>query len=213
MTTIGHPSTDAPPAASSASADRGSDPEPLRLIAIVFHESDDPSCWTGPMWRGALPGDSALEAIADATSAVARWPGLIDTPAEATVALLSDAEAADLNARFRGINKPTNVLSFPTADHTAFNMAADPSGDRVSIGDIALAEGTILREAAELGIDPSDHLRHLLVHGLLHLLGYDHMAEDDALRMEALETAILASIDIADPYAGTDAIGPGLTKT
>ena len=99
-----------------------------------------------------------------------------------------------LNARFRGIDRPTNVLSFP---------AAEPGrpGKARALGDIALAFETLEREAAELAIPLADHYRHLIAHGFLHLIGYDHETDTEAERMEALETRILARLGAADPYA------------
>lgn len=98
-----------------------------------------------------------------------------------------------LNRDYRGLDKPTNVLSF---------SQIEPFGPVSGIlGDITLARETLEREAAELGKSFSDHFTHLVVHGFLHILGYDHIEEADALVMEALETQILASLGIADPYA------------
>ncbi len=104
------------------------------------------------------------------------------------VALDSDAAVRRLNRTYRGKDKPTNVLSFP--------------GDKPSLGDIVLARQTVLREAREQGKRPADHLTHLVMHGTLHLLGYDHeQGERQARRMEKLETRLLAAMGIADPYA------------
>ena len=115
---------------------------------------------------------------------------------EAAVALSSDARVRVFNRDYRGKDKPTNVLSFPAG----FGHVSP--GEPRHIGDIALAAETLLREAAEQGKQPRDHLQHLLVHGLLHLLGYDHETEAQAAEMEALEVEILAALGIADPYAG-----------
>jgi probable rRNA maturation factor len=105
-----------------------------------------------------------------------------------TVALADDRRVRALNARHRKKDKPTNVLSYP-------------SGDRVHLGDIVLARQTVWREARSQGKTPADHLAHLVVHGTLHLMGYDHeTGEADAERMEALERRILAKLGIADPY-------------
>jgi probable rRNA maturation factor len=109
-----------------------------------------------------------------------------------TVALMSDRAVRRLNHDFRGKDKPTNVLSFP-ADRVP--------GRRVELGDIALAQGVVRREAREQGKTAADHLAHLMVHGVLHLLGYDHETEPEAGRMEALERKALAALGIADPYA------------
>lgn len=116
--------------------------------------------------------------------------------ARATVALLSDAEVRALNAQFRGKDKATNVLSFP-----AGWPAEAALGTIKELGDIALAYETMVGEARESGIALLDHVRHLVVHGVLHLLGHDHETESDAELMEALETRILAELGVADPYA------------
>lgn len=117
-------------------------------------------------------------------------------PAEVSLILTSDAEQQVLNRDWRGIDKPTNVLSFPQIE---------PFG-AVSglLGDIILARETLEKEASEQGLTFDDHFTHLVVHGFLHLLGYDHMDDDEALAMEGLETQILASLGVADPYAETD---------
>ena len=129
--------------------------------------------------------------------------------AEAAIALSHDAEVAVLNHMFRGIDKATNVLSFPAPPvrrPARLSKTALPPEERIFLGDIALSEETILREAAELGIPPHHHLQHLVVHGLLHLLHLDHDTDDNAARMERLETAILATIGVPDPYAGSDPV-------
>jgi probable rRNA maturation factor len=114
--------------------------------------------------------------------------------AELSIVLTDDAEQQQLNAQWRGIDKPTNVLSFPQIE---------PGGPVTGLlGDIVLARETLEREAAEQSVSFDDHFTHLVVHGFLHILGYDHLAEDEALVMEGLETQILASLGIADPYAG-----------
>jgi probable rRNA maturation factor len=107
-----------------------------------------------------------------------------------TLLLTSDARAKELNNLFRGKNKPTNVLSFP----------AEENGDRY-LGDVAVAYGVVRREARESGKRFADHLTHLAVHGVLHLLGHDHMKPREAARMEGLEREILAEFGISDPYA------------
>lgn len=112
-----------------------------------------------------------------------------------TVLLADDARLEALNGQFRGKNKPTNVLSFPAG-----------GGDY--LGDIAIARGVTTREAREAGKTIHDHAIHLAVHGVLHLLGYDHETARQARVMEPLEIAILASLHIANPYAGRSG-GPG----
>lgn len=113
-----------------------------------------------------------------------------------TVALLSDAGVRALNAQFRGMDKATNVLSFAPA-----SLAGVVPGSLKELGDIALAYETVAGEAREGGMAMLDHVRHLVVHGVLHLLGFDHETDADAERMEALETQVLHSLGVADPYA------------
>lgn len=113
--------------------------------------------------------------------------------AEISVLLTDDAEQRELNAQWRGKDSATNVLSFPQIE---------PFGPVMGLlGDITLARETLEREAAELDKSLEDHFTHLMVHGFLHILGYDHLEEDEALQMEGLETQILAGLGIDDPYA------------
>jgi probable rRNA maturation factor len=148
------------------------------------------------LWLAA--GDVTLLADA-AAQALARHPSTMPAlapPAEACVAFSDDAAVRDLNARFRQQDKATNVLSFPATP----GMPAEPGQGR-PIGDIVLAAGVVAAEADALGIPVAHHIQHLVVHGLLHLLGYDHMTEAEAVAMEALETEILASLNIPDPHS------------
>jgi probable rRNA maturation factor len=137
----------------------------------------------------------ALDARAEQAvrAALAQSKARITGPAELSVVLTDDAEQRVLNRDWRGIDKSTNVLSFPQIE---------PFGPVSGLlGDIILARETLEREAAEQGVSFEDHFTHLVVHGFLHLLGYDHMDDDEALAMEGLETQILASLGVADPYA------------
>lgn len=120
-----------------------------------------------------------------------------------------DLRIAALNADFRGKPVPTNVLSWPAEDRapphpgTAPDRpdpAPDPQGTE-ELGDIAIALQTCLAEAAAAQKSPGDHVTHLLVHGVLHLLGYDHICDADAALMEGLEVEILATLGVADPYS------------
>jgi len=111
-----------------------------------------------------------------------------------TVRLSGDRDVRRLNHDFRGKDKPTNVLSFPSGD------AMRPRGAPVLLGDIVVAYGTVAREAAAQGKTVRDHLLHLVVHGVLHLLGHDHQRSAEAARMERIETELLAGFGIADPY-------------
>lgn len=137
----------------------------------------------------------ALEARAEEAvrAALAQSKARVTGAAELSIVLTDDAEQRELNRDWRGIDKTTNVLSFPQIE---------PFGPVVGIlGDIILARETLEREAAEMGIGFDAHFTHLVVHGFLHILGYDHMDDDEALVMESLETQILASLGVADPYA------------
>ena len=118
-----------------------------------------------------------------------------------------DGRIASLNADFRGKPQPTNVLSWPAEDLSPDEPGGDPlppepgeADDPESLGDIAIAWETCAREAAEQGKAMADHVTHLLVHGVLHLLGHDHIEEADAERMESIEVRVLATLGIADPY-------------
>jgi probable rRNA maturation factor len=142
-------------------------------------------------WQGFGRLEDGIARAGRALAAHAAFRGL--KPCEACIALSDDAGVRRLNAAYRNKDKPTNVLSFPAA----------PAGQRGRarfLGDVVLAEETLLREAAEQGKPPAHHVQHLVVHGILHLLGYDHETEKDAEVMERLETDILAAIGIDDPY-------------
>ena len=133
-------------------------------------------------WTSALP-DAAAVAERAATAALGTVEG------DVVVLLTDDAAVQDLNARFRDRDRPTNVLSVPAADSAAPHL-----------GDLVLAFGVCAAEAAAQGKPLADHLSHLTVHGVLHLLGRDHVAEAEAEAMEAEERSILASLGVADPY-------------
>jgi probable rRNA maturation factor len=147
------------------------------------------------------------EAIARraAEAAIGRTPQgpLLTTEAlvEVSVRLTSDDEVHALNKQYRGKDKPTNVLSFPMVQPDLLDTVSQNSDDgELLLGDIVLAHGVCAAEAAERGISTADHATHLLVHGTLHLLGYDHMTDDEAESMEEIERQALASLGIADPY-------------
>ena len=123
--------------------------------------------------------------------------------AELCVVLANDAFVKELNKTWRGKDKPTNVLSFPTGG-IPFAVGGEPLIDMGPhlLGDVVLALETIAREATDQKKTFSHHLAHLVVHGVLHLLGQDHEEDDEAEEMEALERDILEDLDIGDPYAG-----------
>ena len=132
----------------------------------------------------------ARRAVDAAFAVVANAPR---DPIEISVLLSDDASVRDLNRRWRGLDKPTNVLSFPAS-------APAPPGGARPLGDLVLAWETVAREAKEEGKPVADHLTHLVVHGTLHLLGYDHETEHEAETMEAREIEALARLGIANPY-------------
>lgn len=125
---------------------------------------------------------------------------------ETSVRLSDDAEVQSLNRDYRGKDKPTNVLSFPMIDAAELDELANgktvASRGEILLGDIVLAAQTVVREAGEKHISTADHATHLIVHGMLHLLGYDHEDDLQAEHMEALEQAACRSLGLADPYAG-----------
>ncbi|MDO8377498.1 rRNA maturation RNase YbeY [Phenylobacterium sp.] len=127
--------------------------------------------------------EALVTAAATAALAAAQREGAV------VVLLTDDAGVQDLNLRFRGKDGPTNVLSFP---------APETPGDH--LGDIALAHGVCVREAAEQGKTLAHHLQHLVAHGVLHLVGYDHENDADAEDMEGLERVVMAGLGAPDPY-------------
>ncbi len=123
---------------------------------------------------------------------------------EVAVRLTDDAEVRDLNAQYRQRDKPTNVLSFPMVQPDLLDALANSDDGEALLGDIVLAFETCAAEAAAKGIALDDHARHLIAHGTLHLLGLDHGDDASAGHMEDLETAALATLGVADPYASPD---------
>lgn len=126
----------------------------------------------------------------------------IGRPAEISILLSDDAGIRALNRRYRGIDRPTNVLAFPSGDDGFSDIEPFPgSGQPVhALGDIVLAFETVTAEAADQGKEFGDHMAHLVIHGVLHLLGHDHERDDDAKVMEALEVGTLADLGISNPY-------------
>ena len=124
---------------------------------------------------------------------------------EVSVKLTDDRQISELNRSFRDKSGATNVLSFPALDFTAPSEKNDFPQMPFSLGDIVLAFDTLAFEADVAEKHFADHLVHLLVHGLLHLLGYDHQNDADALRMEARERTLLAGVGVGDPYGAANA--------
>lgn len=149
-------------------------------------------------WRSALPARSlARQAIAaaEAESGLALRRGV-----EMCVHLVADADIQALNAEFRKKDAATNVLSFPAVDPA--RLPTSPL-----LGDVFVAFETLAREAEEEEKPLADHYRHLVIHGFLHLLGYDHVDPAEAEAMEALEVRALARLGVADPYAQRELVG------
>jgi len=140
-----------------------------------------------PLWQAAPGAETQVRAAIEAAAALAPAAG------EVSVLLTDDATVRDLNRTWRGIDKPTNVLSFPAA------AAAKPQAQAL-LGDIAIAYETVAREALARRIPLGDRLAHLAVHGFLHLMGYDHQTDSQADAMEGLERAALARLGVGDPY-------------
>ncbi|MCR9221831.1 MAG: rRNA maturation RNase YbeY [Alphaproteobacteria bacterium] len=162
-------------------------PDPALEVDVLRDSADWPD-WAEDVAR------RAAQAAYGAVHRDAR-PETAPPPAAVCVLLADDATLQRLNRDYRGIDKPTNVLSFENGD-------ASSEGELAFVGDMALAWETVAREAEAQGKTARDHATHLVVHGMLHLMGMDHETEDDASRMEAWERAVLKKqFGIADPYA------------
>jgi probable rRNA maturation factor len=172
-------------------ADVAAEPEPPGRLSVTLVEEDGD-------WRAFGDIEEPIRQAAAALSRHQRLP--IEPGSEAGVVLGSDALVQRLNRTYRGKDAATNVLSFPLQ----FPPGAGPQ-DGAYLGDVVLAAETVWLEANGRGIEPRHHLQHLVVHGLLHLLGYDHQTDTAADEMERLEIDILASIGVADPYAASAA--------
>lgn len=152
------------------------------------------------LWQDLPEAEAVVARAAEAAWERADHPPLpAGRVAEISVALADDALVHRLNRDYRGKDKPTNVLSFPLLDEEGGMQEGD--GAPILLGDVILAHETVAREAREQGKTFEEHVVHLVVHGVLHLLGYDHETDEDAVRMERLETRILDGLGMADPYA------------
>jgi probable rRNA maturation factor len=152
-------------------------------------------------WDSSLSWEELARNAAHAAIAESAFPQLatIDRPVEISVRLTGDEQVRALNAEWRGKDKATNVLSFPMQDRSEL-QAATVAGPELLLGDIALARGVCEAEAAEKHVTAEQHATHLIVHGTLHLLGYDHANDSDAADMEAREVRALERLGIANPY-------------
>ena len=165
----------------------------LEIALDADGEWDSSSFWL-PLARKA----------AEAAIAESAFPDLVDADlsVEISVTLTGDEEVRALNAKWRGKDKPTNVLSFPMADEHDL-MRANVSSAELLLGDIVLARGVCEAEAADKGVSVEDHATHLMVHGTLHLLGYDHHEDGEANDMESREVRALKRLGISNPYEVT----------
>ena len=152
-------------------------------------------------WDSSRSWDELARKAATAAIAQSDYPGLAEAEraVEISVTLTGDDEVRALNAQWRGKDKATNVLSFPMSDERDL-ARANVAGPELLLGDIILARGVCSAEAVEKGISVEQHASHLIVHGTLHLLGYDHHDEGEAEDMEAREIRALATLGIANPY-------------
>lgn len=162
----------------------------MRDVKVTIEDE----AWSESFDLAAEKYSDILSLVCDAASA----EGVsVPAVAELSLVLTSDEGLQHLNLEYRGQDRPTNVLSFPGS----WQGIARATGDAPALlGDVVMARQTVLREAAEQAKKPEAHFCHLLVHGILHLLGYDHIDDQDAATMEALEIAILGSLNIDDPY-------------
>jgi probable rRNA maturation factor len=166
------------------------------MLEIAFDADEE--------WDSSRRWEPLVRKAAEAAIAESAFPDLMDSDRaiEMSVTLTGDEEVQALNAKWRGKDKPTNVLSFPMADDLDF-ARSNVAGPELLLGDIILAHGVCAAEAAEKGVSFEQHATHLLVHGMLHLLGYDHQEDAQASDMEAREVKALARLGIANPYEVT----------
>ena len=155
-------------------------------------------------WDSSRSWEDIARRAATAAIAESDYPELGDTDrsVELSVTLTGDEQVRELNAHWRGKDKPTNVLSFPMAEERDLRRA-NVAGPELLLGDIILARGVCEAEAADKGVSVEQHATHLMVHGTLHLLGYDHHDDAEAEDMEAREVRALARLGIANPYEVT----------
>jgi probable rRNA maturation factor len=152
-------------------------------------------------WDSSRFDEQLVRRAAEAAIAESAFPHLAtsERAVEISVLLTGDDKVRDLNAEYRGKHRPTNVLSFPMTDPDDLR-GANIAGPELLLGDIILARGVCEAEAADKRVSVEQHATHLMVHGMLHLLGYDHHDDGEAADMEAREVRALARLGIANPY-------------
>jgi probable rRNA maturation factor len=162
----------------------------IEIALDADEEWDSSSCW-----------DQLARKAAEAAVAESNYPDFVDSerPVEISITLTGDEQVRALNSHWRGKDKATNVLSFPMADEMDLSRA-NVDGRELLLGDIILAGGVCASEAADKGVSLEQHVTHLMVHGTLHLLGYDHHDDAGAANMETREVRALARLGIANPY-------------
>lgn len=165
----------------------------VHVDLVVNHDS-----WES---AGIELDDFAEAVIGVAISMAALPPELDNRDIEVCVVLTDDAEIHTLNRDYRGMDKATNVLSFANLDSDSVEHELAPEDMPFALGDVIIAWETMQREALEQHKKFEDHLRHMLIHGTLHLLGYDHMDDAEAQEMESLEIKILETMNVENPYA------------
>lgn len=152
-----------------------------------------------PFWESSLSGLSPLVTAAVNASVIASKR--VHDNSEVSVALSDDRELRILNAEYRGVDAPTNVLAFPGDELDTDEGSFTSLGRPLILGDVLVAYETVRAEAEADGKDLKDHLVHILVHGTLHLCGFDHERDNDAKAMEKIEASVLKGLGIANPYA------------
>lgn len=169
---------------------------------MIRIEADAGEEWDSRIGWAALAREAAGSALRHSDHASLLDSGLV---LEVSVKFTSDAEVRALNAAYRNKDKATNVLSFPMIEPELLSSVATAENGEVLLGDIVLAHDVCAAEASEKQVAVETHASHLVVHGMLHLLGYNHEeGDDEAEAMEAIERQALAAIGISDPYAVTE---------
>jgi probable rRNA maturation factor len=163
---------------------------------VLIVELSADTAWTNTDWQ------ALADRIVPVTVGQTQYAELLTgaASAEISIRLASDADVHTLNRQYRGQDKPTNVLSFPMVQPDLLETITNTDDGEALLGDIVLARETCAREATERGVPLQDHAAHLIVHGVLHLLGYDHMTETQADTMEAIERDVMAMLGLHDPY-------------